>query len=593
MTLSALHATSKHQTTEWDSESRAAAVEREASLAFLAAVVLGGVPQAKELLAPTDFYAPAHQRIYTSALALQDAGEPVGLITVQADLVRRGDAEVVGREVFADIAAMSGEPANVEQYASIVKNAANTRRIVGFAREVEQRCQDPTHDAAGIMAFVSAESERLSRFTATKAKGRFSAAALDAVAFSALQIEKPRSLLGDRLLTAGGFGILYGKPGLGKSWLALQLARSLIRGEPWLGLSTQSEGVRVGVLQLELDASQMQERLSSLGLASRARDVNAKIITRPLLKGLVDLLNDQDMAELREWVTRERLDVVIIDALSRAHRADENSAKEFGPVLSALDSLRHDTGCAVLTVHHEPKPRADKNEDDDLSALRGTSRLQSDPTLLMRVRQSRGVRCIRFAKVTSGPTPEPIYFVQDEKGNPVLSEGPEAILDRNAQKVLLAVTSAGRPVSRAEVQGVSRLAESTTRKHLAKLVQEGKLISSGEGKDVRYAPPPATSAIPATDPTMAATKPFGGNEIRRTEVDTRSATPKPFRYAATSAPLKGEQRSVAARCEQEGPRGHRPDPDPFDLPDGKGHLLAAAGWEHSEAFASATAEMLK
>lgn len=327
---------------------------------------------------------------------------------------------------------------------------------------------------------------------------RFTAAALDAVDFAALDIPKPRRLLGDGVLTAGAFGILHGKPGLGKTWVALELARALVRGTPWFGLGTAAEGVRVGFLELELGAYDTQERLAALGLGQNPRDRSLSLVARPMLNGAVDLFaNLSDLAALRHWIVNHGLEVLVLDALSRAHTANENSAEDFGLVLSALDALRHDTGCAILLVHHERKSQdGGRGKDDDQDAMRGTSRLQSDPTLQIRIKRvTNDIRCIVFVKVNTGPTPEPIYYRLREDGTPEVVDAPAKIGTENRERLLRVILDAAGPLGWADVRQIAPkadgtlLSKSTVCDHLKALEEEGRIVvTEGRRKQKTYSP---------------------------------------------------------------------------------------------------------
>jgi hypothetical protein len=52
------------------------------------------------ILQPGDFYRPAHELIYTAALALHERGEPVDAVTVAAELARRGDLVNAGGPLY-------------------------------------------------------------------------------------------------------------------------------------------------------------------------------------------------------------------------------------------------------------------------------------------------------------------------------------------------------------------------------------------------------------------------------------------------------------------------------------------------------------
>lgn len=206
--------------------------------------------------------------------------------------------------------------------------------------------------------------------------------------FRAATFPRPRSLLGDGVFSAGDLGILYGRPGLGKTWFMLQAMVALSRAEKAFGL-TPAEGdpIRIGILELELGGFQLQERLLRIQGDLRDQDENLEIVCRPELKGAVNIRNDEQWKAWGTWVTERRFDLIVIDALSRAHDADENKAVEIGPVLQRLDELRFETGCAILAIHHERKPQGGR-DDDDMDALRASSRLQSDANCLIRLKAS-------------------------------------------------------------------------------------------------------------------------------------------------------------------------------------------------------------
>ena len=511
----------------------------DAERAVLAAMTLDpeAVARARELIAARDFYRIAHQKIFTAILALADRGERADSIMVAAELARRGDLEPVGGMVAVtglhDFATTS---ANLPEHARVVREASIKRRFRRLGLDLVHRAEDPGSGVADMIAHLDASAAALAASDHGGA-GRFAEAAVGGPGLVARDIPRPRSLLGDGVLNAGGFGVVYGVPGARKTWLAFLLGRSLARGESWLGLPTAPEGVRVGVLQLELPAYQVQGRLRSLGIGTHHRDAGLRVVCRPDLKGAVDLLQPEHMADLRAWVIRD-LDVLILDALSRVHRADENSAKEFGPVLAALDALRHETGAAVLAVHHEPKPRDGRDPDDDLSALRGTSRLASDPTLLMRVVRSRGLGCVRFSKVSEAAAPDPIWFRVDEDGLPTVVDSPESVRDGNREKVLRAVLTADRPLRNGEVAERVELSEATTRRHLGALVEAGQIHVEGEGRETRYTHSPAQ---PAHDATRAGQRALDSNGLDAEAPRTRSRSPELTRSPAQPAPLKGEQ----------------------------------------------------
>ncbi len=108
--------------------------------------VLGGMLLSKdaiadvvEVLAPNDFYRPAHQAIYDCILDLYGRGEPADPITVSAELERRGELlRVGGAPYLHTLIATVPTAANASYYAEIVAEKAVLRRLVEAGTRIVQ-----------------------------------------------------------------------------------------------------------------------------------------------------------------------------------------------------------------------------------------------------------------------------------------------------------------------------------------------------------------------------------------------------------------------------------------------------------------------
>jgi replicative DNA helicase len=108
--------------------------------------VLGGMMLSKdaiadvvEVLAPGDFYRPAHQAVYDCVLDLYGRGEPADPITVSAELERRGElGRVGGAPYLHTLIATVPTAANAGYYAEIVAEKAVLRRLVEAGTRIVQ-----------------------------------------------------------------------------------------------------------------------------------------------------------------------------------------------------------------------------------------------------------------------------------------------------------------------------------------------------------------------------------------------------------------------------------------------------------------------
>ena len=182
------------------------------------------------------------------------------------------------------------------------------------------------------------------------------------------------------------------------------------------------------------------------------------------------------------------LKLLVVDALSRIHESDENSAKEFGKVLANLDRLRWQTGCAILLIHHDRKGHSN-GQDGGMDAMRGSSRLASDAQLLMHLVKQQGRLKLSFEKTNLGVTPEPIWFRQDGDGTWKMTNAPasqSATANEHRGQVLTLIQHAGAGgITKQEIVVSTEYSESTVERYLRDLKQQGSIQQQGHGNAVR------------------------------------------------------------------------------------------------------------
>ncbi|MBQ8537662.1 MAG: replicative DNA helicase, partial [Clostridia bacterium] len=99
------------------------------------------VGQAAELLVKEDFYTPGHQEIFDAMKALNSQGMPVDLVTVDAELSRRGTLEGVGGTAYLmDLVSYVPTTANVKAYITLVSEKSTLRRLIQAAQAISSEC---------------------------------------------------------------------------------------------------------------------------------------------------------------------------------------------------------------------------------------------------------------------------------------------------------------------------------------------------------------------------------------------------------------------------------------------------------------------
>ena len=167
------------------------------------------------------------------------------------------------------------------------------------------------------------------------------------------------------VLPASAFGVLYGEPGCGKTFVALSMTLDIANGRNWLDRPTrQASALYIaaeGVLGLK---TRIQAYRHRRGLA----DDNIRFVASP-----IEIMKPLQVEALLTALKQEGFTpgLIVVDTLARvALGADENNAKDMGQVVAGLDELKRRTGATVLVIHHTVKTGSHERGS---SALRGAA----------------------------------------------------------------------------------------------------------------------------------------------------------------------------------------------------------------------------
>jgi hypothetical protein len=193
------------------------------------------------------------------------------------------------------------------------------------------------------------------------------------------------------LIPESGMATLFGKPGSGKSFVAIDLACAVAAGLPWFGRKVKQADVAYICLE---GAAGLQVRIGAYEKHhQRTIPSNLKFITEPL-----NLMVAQDLIDL---VPTEKL--IFIDTLNRASpTADENTSKDMGIIIQAANTISTRTGGLVILVHHSGK--------DQTKGPRGHSSLTGALDCTLEIDATDATKIIHIAKLKDGSTDAKLYF---------------------------------------------------------------------------------------------------------------------------------------------------------------------------------------
>ncbi len=142
-----------------------------------------------------------------------------------------------------------------------------------------------------------------------------------------------------------GLSFLAGRPKLGKSWLALQLAQAVATGGVFLGIRV--ERGRVLYLALEDSPRRLKQRANKQGIPF---DADITFLTQ------FDNLSEGGLSDLQREITEGKYRLVIIDTFSRAiGKADQLDPADMTTVTGNLQRLAMRCDLAILIIDHHRK----------------------------------------------------------------------------------------------------------------------------------------------------------------------------------------------------------------------------------------------
>ncbi len=194
---------------------------------------------------------------------------------------------------------------------------------------------------------------------------------------------RPIEFCVEGMLSTGLF-ILAGAPKVGKSWLALDMALSIAKGEKLLGRETK-RGTTL-YLCLEDSYSRIQNRL--FVLTSEPSENLHFAIMAGILGGVLEKQIEQFKSQHTD------LKIIIIDTLQKVRSSDDTSYASDYKELSVLKNLADKLRIAILLVHHTRKCR-DNDPFNMISGTTGISGCVDGSMVMIEKQRGSGERNIR------------------------------------------------------------------------------------------------------------------------------------------------------------------------------------------------------
>ncbi|WP_429842761.1 replicative DNA helicase [Brevibacillus sp. FIR094] len=387
------------------------------------------------ILSPEDFSHSGHQDIYKSLLSLRDRGEKIDLVALTTELSNKKQLDAIGGVLYlTSLGSVVASAAAVDHHAELVKEAATTRKVFGYAESLRASVLNGNYDSAEEL--LNSAEERVAEIRPSKRGGLL--AVKDFILDHISVIENTRtdsgSLLGKSwgipkadMLTSGACGgqliILGARPSVGKTAFALKMARAT-------GIQPDSDPV--AIFSLEMRKGDLLNRM----LSAEAKIPLLKIRHNKMSEGEWQVftqvsdkfyrsniyMEDKGRQALNEIVAESRalkrkhgkVGMILIDYLGlignkgRGRRnRNLNRDQEIGEYTGTLKELAKELDCPVVLL-------AQLNRDIDkgivkrpnLSSLRESGNIEQDADVVAFLHRDDTEEYVNFA------TGEPISKVE-------------------------------------------------------------------------------------------------------------------------------------------------------------------------------------
>ncbi len=394
----------------------------EAERAVLGAILLDdeSITTALESLEfdGSDFYNPAHAKIYNAMVKLFDDNSPVDIVTVTGKFKDSRELDSLGGISYLT-ELLEGTPtaANISYYIKIVKGKSVARKLIHAATDIACKgyeagdaIDDYMDDAERIIFDVSQNRAKKS-FYALKDLVQGTFESIEQLYENDNHITGISTGFTDLDAMTSGLQksdliIIAGRPGMGKTAFAVNVAEN----------AALKSNVPVAIFSLEMSKEQLTQRMLSSNARvdlkqlrngrlreedwKRLTDAVGKLYDAPIY---IDDTPAQSVLEIRakarRWKSEYGLQLVVIDYLQlmrgRSNK-DGSREQEISDISRSLKALAKELDIPVIALSQLSR-RAEQREKSrpQLSDLRESGAIEQDADVVMFVyREGVYVKCV-------------------------------------------------------------------------------------------------------------------------------------------------------------------------------------------------------
>jgi phage/plasmid primase-like uncharacterized protein len=271
-----------------------------------------------------------------------------------------------------------------------------------------------------VRVLFKVSDSHLNAADADDAKGVDSIDTLPLEWFDDIKPSLEANWLVDDIVPAGGLCLIYGHPGSGKSFFALDLTMHIAAGRQWRGRDTRP-GL---VIYVGAEGQRgLRQRIAAFRQHYGASNLPFALI--PVEVNMLDADGDVEKLSKTIELASKRYDLpvamIVLDTLSRTFGGGDEVGPDMVTYINNGGRLQQRFNCAQLDIHHRPKDSANETP-------RGHGSLWGACDTIILVEDRNGQKTAKNTKQKDAEPFEPIDFSlkvielgHDEKGREVTS----------------------------------------------------------------------------------------------------------------------------------------------------------------------------
>ncbi len=350
------------------------------------------------------FYKPANSVIYRAITDLYEDNLPVDQLTVTERLKGKGQLESAGGETaIASLAIETISAANIRYHCQILREKALMRKMITISTAVRNKCYEDSSPPGEILESLEESIMNLSEMRSTHEFQELSEGVYKAHDEIVRKSEVKDGVTGvssgfKRLdkLTSGwqksDLIILAGRPSMGKTAFALEIAKNAARNEVPVGVfSLEMSSIQLVMRMLfnegRFDGSMLQTTKPSKADWTRLSDACARLAQYPMYIDDTPGLSCVELSAKAKRLKREKdIGLIVVDYLQLMQGTSrESRQQEISSISRALKILAKEIDVPIICLSQLSRAVEQRAGDHRplLSDLRESGAIEQDADLVM------------------------------------------------------------------------------------------------------------------------------------------------------------------------------------------------------------------